>query len=320
MATVDVQGYRCELGELLGAGGMGQVFATDHPRLGQIAVKVIPFALDVSQAARAFDEAEMGARVRHPNVVRIFDHGTSHDGVPFLAMERVRGISLGRLVRTEGPLSLVRIRTIASQLLAGLSAIHRSGLVHADLKSDNILIDLESDHITIIDFGLARPSKTRLRDNDKIVSGTPEYMAPELIRGATITASADFYAVGVILYELLTGTTPFTGGSTGEVFTRHLEDDVVLPSLRCPDRMIPAALETQILQALAKDPAARPSDALAFARAIQRAIPTTTEPEPCFRRVFTTIGPTRPWTHVGALEQATTGRAPIVTELSAALS
>ncbi|HEX7704698.1 MAG TPA: serine/threonine-protein kinase, partial [Kofleriaceae bacterium] len=296
---------------LLGAGGMGQVFASDHPRLGRIAVKLMPSALDVPEVARAFDEAEMGARVRHPNVVRIFDHGMTHDGVPFLAMEHVRGLSLGTLVRTEGPLPLVRIRAIASQLLAGLAAIHREGLVHADLKSDNILIDLDSDHITIIDFGLARPSKTKLRDDDQIVSGTPEYMAPELIRGATITASADFYAVGVILYELLTGTTPFTGGSTGEVFTRHLEDDVVPPSLRYPDRTIPAALETQILQALAKDPDKRPSDALAFARAIRRAIPETSELEPCFRRVFTTIGPTRPWIHVGSLEHATTHRAPI---------
>jgi serine/threonine-protein kinase len=289
---------------------MGQVFAADHPRLGRIAVKVMPSSLDTPQAARAFDEAEMVARVRHPNVVRIFDHGTSPDGVSFLAMEYVRGISLGALVRAEGPLPLAQIRTIASQLLAGLAAIHREGLVHADLKSDNVLIDQDSDHITIIDFGLARPSKMRLRADDQIISGTPEYMAPELIRGAMIMPSADLYAVGVILYELLTGTTPFTGNSTGEVFTRHLEDDVVLPSLRCPDRMIPSALEMEILQALSKDPDARPVNALAFARALRRAIPETTDPEPCFRRVFTTIGPTRPWTHVAA--HATTASVPIV--------
>ena len=305
MVTLDVLGHACQLGELLGAGGMGQVFAAEHPRLGRIAVKVLPPTLvEKSVPGRVRDEAGMGARVHHPNVVRILDHGVTHEDVPFVAMECVSGVSLGGLVRRMGPLSLVRIRTIAVQLLAGLAAIHREGLVHADLKSDNILIDPDTDHITIIDFGLARPSKTMLREDDQIISGTPEYMAPELIRGATITAAADVYAVGVILYELLTGTTPFGGGSTDEIFTRHLEDDVVPPSLRCPDRTIPAALEVAILAALAKDPSARPHDSRAFARAVSSAIPTTIDHELSFQRAFSTTGPTRRWTRTRGLERA----------------
>jgi serine/threonine-protein kinase len=127
--------------------------------------------------------------------------------------------------------------------------------------------------VKIIDFGLARrPGTYPILLGDKMVSGTPEYMAPELIRGEPISAAADLYAVAVILYEMLTGTTPFGGGTTLTIFERQLADEVVPPSLRCPDRTTPLAFERAILHDLDKDAGARDGNAELFAVAVERAL------------------------------------------------
>ncbi len=143
MSSLEILGCTCELGAQIGAGGMAQVFAAHHPVLGHLAVKVLAAELrgDPAIVARMTDEAFAGARVRHSNVVHVLDHGHIADGAPFVAMVRAEGEPLGLLVQREGPLPLPRIRSIAHQMLAGLDAIHRAGLVHADLKSDNVLID-----------------------------------------------------------------------------------------------------------------------------------------------------------------------------------
>ncbi|HET9990774.1 MAG TPA: serine/threonine-protein kinase, partial [Kofleriaceae bacterium] len=231
--------------------------------------------------------------------VRVVDHGETCDGTPFVAMRRLTGVPLGSLIQREGPLALDRIRSIAAQLCNGLEAIHGQGFVHADLKSDNLLLDVAAgDHISIIDFGLARAPHTRLRNDQRIISGTPEYMAPEIIRGEAITTAADIYAAGIILYELVTGSTPFDGGSTNEVFTRHLEDDVVPPSMRCPDRTIPRSLDAAIVHALAKDPRVRPYTIRELRDAVLAAIPVTeaTTQMAAHVPVYTTMAPTRRWT------------------------
>src|SRR3954467_10127960 len=138
------------------------------------------------------------------------------------------GIPLGDLIRHVGPLPLSRIRAIASQILSGLAAIHRAGLVHGDMKSGNVLVDSSDglDRVKIIDFGLARRPGTHLTLlGENLVAGTPDYMAPELIRGEAISVATDLYAVAVILYEMLTGTTPFSGGTTVTIFERQLADE-----------------------------------------------------------------------------------------------
>ena len=156
MATLEILGHDCTLGAQLGAGGMGQVFAADHPVAGPLAIKLLQNQLlsEPLFVERVANEGRAAARVRHENVVRVIDHGMTCDGVPYVAMARVAGVSLLALIQREGLLSLPRIRTVAAQVLAGLAAIHRAGLVHADLKSDNLLVD--GDQLTIIDFGLAR--------------------------------------------------------------------------------------------------------------------------------------------------------------------
>jgi serine/threonine protein kinase len=266
---------RYEPRELVGVGGMGSVFATEALGDRPVVVKLMHDSLltDAHCRARFDDEARTARQVRHRNVVRVVDDGVTDAGVPFVVMERVDGIPLGEVIERDGPLTLPRLRTIASQILAGLEAIHTAGFLHGDVKSDNVLVGA-SDHVTIIDFGLSRPAGTQPRAlEDGLMSGTPEYMAPEIIRGEPIGIAAEIYAVGIIVYEMLTGRTPFAGGTSTEIFERHLLDDVVPPTLRVPHRTIPVALEAIVLRALAKDPEARHHNAGLFATAIERAIP-----------------------------------------------
>ena len=294
MTALEILGHDCTLGAQLGAGGMGQVFAVDHPVAGALAVKLLQTQLlsEPLFVERVANEGRAAARVSHHNVVRVIDHGTTSAGVPYVAMVHVPGVSLLALIQREGLLSLPRIRTVVAQVLAGLAAIHRAGLVHADLKSDNLLVD--EDQITIIDFGLAREASCGDRH---LISGTPEYMAPELIRGDSITPAADLYAVGIILYELLTGTTPFGGGSAATIFDRHLHDAVVPPSERCPDRRIPPALDALVLRALAKDPRDRHADADDLLEALLAAIDEHCDDDVVtITQVYSMAGPTLAWT------------------------
>jgi serine/threonine-protein kinase len=294
MATLNILGHDCTLGAQLGAGGMGQVFAADHPVAGPLAVKLLQNQLlsEPLFVERVANEGRAAARVSHENVVRVIDHGMTSAGVPYVAMERVAGSSLLALIQREGLLSLPRIRTLAAQVLAGLAAIHRAGLVHADLKSDNLLVG-DNDRLTIIDFGLAREASCADRH---LISGTPEYMAPELIRGDIITPAADLYAMGVILYELLTGTTPFGGGTASVIFDRHLHDAVVPPSQRCPDRKIPAALDALVMHALAKKPADRPADADEMLETLLAAIDEQYDADVVpAAHVYSVAGPTLEW-------------------------
>jgi serine/threonine-protein kinase len=290
------------LGDLLGIGGMGQVYCAVGADGSPLALKLLhpAHASDPAMIARLGDEALAGIRVSHPNVVRIVDHGTTATGGAFLVMDRVAGTSLGAILWREGALPLRRIRSITSQILAGLAAIHRAGLVHGDLKCDNVLVDSSGgiDRVTIIDLGLARePGTHPACDDEQILSGTPEYVAPELIRGVPITPAADLYAVGVIVYELLTGATPFAGGDASMIFERQLHDDIVPPSLRCPDRVIPPALEEVVMRALAKDPAARHRDASTFAIELERSMRPDVDDTPRVRArsESSTDSPTRDW-------------------------
>jgi serine/threonine-protein kinase len=284
----------------LGAGGLGRVFAARDAKGAAVAVKLLhpELATDACFAARLHDEARLARMVSHRNVVRMLESGTTGDGVPYLVMRRAAGVSLGALVRTLGPLPMARVRRIATQILEGLVAIHAAGLVHGDLKADNVLV-ADDDRVTIIDFGLAREHAVApawLADG--VVSGTPEYMAPEVIAGGPMTSAADIYAAGVIIYELLTGTTPFAGGSTAVICERHLTETAVPPSLRYPERALPVALEALLMRALAKQPAQRHLNAALFATGIARAIPTTWPDAPSARPLparMTTVVPTRRW-------------------------
>ncbi len=278
-----------ELVDVIGAGGMGVVFDAESDGR-HVAVKLLTTQrLADERALRRFrDEALVGCIVRHPNLAATLEHGDTDNGVPFLVMERVCGETLGTRIQRDGIPSLSRAVTLVQQILAGLGALHAAGIVHGDVKSDNVLVerlDDGRDHARLIDFGLAHvqfavnEEVRRPGPDEELVSGTPEYMAPEVIRGQGSSMASDLYAVGVILYELITGSTPFAGGTPCEITRRHLEDDVVPPSLRC-EGDLPAMLERIVLRALAKAPSERFASATAFAAALGVTMPLLRAAQP----------------------------------------
>jgi serine/threonine-protein kinase len=271
-----------EIREVIGAGGMGVVFEAQLPVGKRVALKLLhPQRVDDERAIRRFhDEAMAGLIVQHENLVSTLDHGETADGLPFLVMERLCGEPLGRRIQRDAVPSPKRAVDIVRQILAGLGALHAAGIVHGDIKSDNVMVETASDGnlvVRLIDLGLAhvqfgaRDEVRRPAKDEELVSGTPEYMAPEVIRGEGSSTASDLYATGVILYELLTGATPFAGGSPQEIVRRHLEDEVVPPSLRCDE--VPPILERIVMRALEKDPAKRFPSADAFASALAVTLP-----------------------------------------------
>lgn len=260
-----------QLGELLGRGGMGQVHVARHRSGALVAVKRVRNTLSADQLVieRLADEARLLRTVKHPNVVRALDHGTGSDGMPFLVMDRAHGTPLNRIIDEHGPLPHERVVAIASQLFAGLRAIHDARIVHADLKSHNVLVD-DIDIVTIIDFGLARTVVDEPTEVD-LVAGTPAYMAPEVIAGGYPTVAGDIYAAAAIVYEMLTATTPFSG-HISEILSQQLCDPVEPPSRRAPGRDITPAIDRVLIRALDAVPAARHPSVAAFAADFHQAI------------------------------------------------
>ncbi len=260
----------------LGEGGMGSVFLADQPALErQVAIKMLrPELVLPMHIHRMREEAVAAGHVVHPHCVGVIDHGLLRDGTPYLVMQYVPGQSLGRLIATE-QIAPARALDLMRQILAALGAVHDANIVHGDVKSDNFLVgELDGrEHVTMIDFGLARLSGTRphlvTETGELLVSGTPEYMAPEVIDGQLPTSLSDLYGAGVVLYEMLTGSTPFPGDSLMDLLVAQRPDgELQPPSRRAPERNIPAALDAVVLRALAIDPAARFQDVAAFARAL----------------------------------------------------
>ena len=260
---------------LLGEGGMGVVYAT-HDKHGAAAVlKRMHRTLQSDPAlVRSFgEEARMLGRIRHHNVVRVLDHG--HDAAgPFLVMSRATGETLSAVLDREGSLAPRRAFAIAAQIVAGVAAIHREGVLHGDLKSTNVLVD-DNDRVTIIDFGLARSIDAGTERTDpawsRVIAGTPSYMAPELFAGAPHSCATDTYAIGVILYEMLTGETVFTGATN--IDEAHRDEPVAPPSRRA-GIPLSAQIDSLLLHALAKDARDRFRTASDLARALDHVAST----------------------------------------------
>ncbi|MEO7729704.1 MAG: protein kinase, partial [Kofleriaceae bacterium] len=224
---------------------------------------------------RLTDEARLLRTVSHPNVVRALDHGKSADGMPFLVMDRAYGTPLHQLIAQHGWLPIERTVAIAAQLFGGLAAIHAAGVVHADLKSHNILVD-DVDIVTIIDFCLARTMATSAATSG-VVAGTPAYMAPEMIAGAHPSVTGDIYALGTVIYEMLTGSTPFTG-HISTILTRQLSEPVEPPSRRAPELEISDAIDRVVLRALDPSPMTRFQSVGELAAAFAAALDDRLEP------------------------------------------
>ncbi|HEV8321578.1 MAG TPA: serine/threonine-protein kinase [Myxococcota bacterium] len=250
--------------DYLGSGGMGAVYLAEHSRIGQaVALKVLhlDLASDAKQVRRFEDEARAAARAGHRNIVQVFDFGELPDGRSYFVMERLKGRSLAALVAGGGMLPVVQALTITREIALALGAAHRSGVVHRDLKPDNVfLVDEDGDTVSVkvLDFGIAKlqrdPGRKGLTEAG-LVFGTPQYMSPEQASGSgDLDGRADLYSLGVVLYEMLAGTVPFKG-QPGEVLARHILKEPPDPRERRAD--LPDAVAEFVLRCLRKVPAER---------------------------------------------------------------
>lgn len=266
----------------LGQGGMATVYlALDEKLEKAVALKVLDAEVAANpRAARRFvQEAKAAAQIRHPNVIDITDYGVAEDGAAYLVMELLRGEDLGATLQREGPMRWSRVGPIALQICAALAAAHRAGVVHRDIKPSNLFrvsVAGDPDTIKVLDFGIARlddPQAAIEPTTAGMILGTPEYIAPEVAAGEKAGPSADIYALGAVMYKLLTGRPVFEADSPAALLHKHIFDPPVPPRRRAPSREIPAAAERVVLSALSKDPADRPPDMMALARAIAGVLP-----------------------------------------------
>jgi beta-lactam-binding protein with PASTA domain/predicted Ser/Thr protein kinase len=253
----------------LGSGGMADVYLCEDLTLGRrVALKVLSsrFARDQQFIERFRREAKAAAGLNHPNLVAIHDWGEI-DGTYFIVMEYVEGETLKELVRRRGRLNGSEALDIGLGLLAAVGYAHRHGVVHRDIKSQNILMD-RSGTAKVTDFGIARAGDSGMTEAGSIL-GTAQYLAPEQARGEAVDERSDLYSVGIVLYEMLTGVVPFTGDTAVTVAMKHVNEVPPEPSEVIPG--MPYALNQIVMKALAKDPALRYQTAEDFARDLRAA-------------------------------------------------
>ncbi len=272
--------------DLIGEGAMGRVYRATQLTLGKtFAAKILaPHLLnDEASHARFASEAHNAASLNHPNCVSVVDYGQTPDGITYIVMEYIHGITLERLITEQYPLARERIVDLVVQVLAALAEAHGLGILHRDLKPENILVQQLRTHgelAKVLDFGIAKLMEEQSTagtglTSQGMVCGTPEYMSPEQARGHKLDARSDLYAVGVILYQMMTGRPPFESASAVDVLHKHLHEEPVPPSqlLGVP----PDPLEAVCLKAMAKDPNNRYASAAEFREELIAAT-TTTQP------------------------------------------
>ncbi|MCB9584997.1 MAG: serine/threonine protein kinase [Polyangiaceae bacterium] len=269
---------------VLGEGGMGVVYEGEQAIGGssrRVAIKTLRDVHDSVLVARFYRECETLAGLAHPNTVRVYDFGETSDGVLFIVMEYVDGKSLSELLE-DGPLAPARAAHIVRQIASALSEAHGQGVIHRDLKPDNIYVVRrgEREVVKLLDFGIARrcrPDGTTQDvklTNDGSVLGTPAYMSPEQFTESTVDQHSDIYALAVITYELLTGEMPYGDANTPwEWASRHMSSEPV--PLVTRGLTVDPAIETVIFKGLAKDPHKRPDTAIEFAEQFDAAIAGT---------------------------------------------
>ncbi len=267
--------------DLIGRGGMGEVYEVQHARLaGRYALKLLPpaFANEHVSVTRFRREADITSALRHPSIVQVIDFDHTPAGQPFLVMEYLDGGDLGQLMATAGAMPLPRVLKIVEQIVSALSAVHRKGIVHRDLKPQNVLLirddDLTQDRVKLVDFGLSKRSETTLLalgssiSRDQTLLGTPRYMAPEQASGRIddIDATTDQFALAAMVYEMLTGTSAFDGDHMAMLLYRIVSEEPIPMGRFVPD--LPAYVEAAVRRAMAKQRADRFASVTDFLEAL----------------------------------------------------
>jgi len=253
--------------ERVGSGGMADVYCAEDTRLGRtIAIKVLHerFSQDREFVERFRREASAAAGLQHPNIVGIYDRGDS-DGAYYIAMEFVEGETLKDVIRREAPMDPGRTISIVKEILAATRFAHKRGVIHRDLKPQNVMIEAD-DHIKVADFGIARASGSDITEVGAIM-GTAQYLSPEQAHGQPVTAASDLYSIGVVMFEMLTGRAPFEAESPVAVALKHVNQPAPSPREFVP--AVPPELEAIVLKALAKDPERRYPDAESMMRDLE---------------------------------------------------
>jgi serine/threonine-protein kinase len=290
-----VLGGRYQLSQVIGSGGMGEIYRARRLHIGDtVAVKVLrPDVVENEKSRQRFyREARAAAMLHHPNAVVIHDFGEDTDGTAYIVMELLLGRSLRQVLVEEGTVNALRCYGIIRQACAALDAGHRNGIIHRDIKPDNIIL-LDSndgvDHIKILDFGIAKLrdqaldtlSMEQRLTNVGTVIGTPHYMAPEQCQGEEADARSDIYSLGVVLYELLTGVAPFLAKTPTGVAIKHVTEKP--RPLRELNPGVSESVGRVVLKALEKDPNVRQQTALELARDFESAIRSESTAETLIR-------------------------------------
>ncbi len=249
---------------LLGEGGMGKVYTATGPDGGRVALKLVKddYARDETFRRRFYREARIAQTVQHPNVVPVIDTG-EHEGLPYMAQRFIEGMSLDEKLKRDGPLDVQTAVRVCTDVAAGLEALWGAGMVHRDVKPANILLD-GSGRAYITDFGLAKDTQGSLLTLPGQALGSMDYMAPEQIRGESVGAATDIYALGCVMYECMCGRPPFAEVQGMRILWAHLQDPP--PDPRSVRADIPEAFSRTLLVALEKDAAKRPQTAGEYAR------------------------------------------------------
>ncbi|GAB4468838.1 MAG: hypothetical protein Kow00124_03470 [Anaerolineae bacterium] len=257
MAENPILNDRYRLIEQIGAGGMAVIYRAQDMVLGRIvAIKVLRPSLvgDPEFLVRFKREAQSAARLSHPNIVTVHDVGQDGPNTHYIVMEHVEGQNLKQLIRARGAFDVDAALAIIIEVCKGVGYAHRAGLVHCDIKPQNILVTPDN-MIKVADFGIARAFTATQTEHEEVVWGSPHYFSPEQAAGEPPTPASDVYSIGIVLFELLTARLPFTGADYNELARAHLTQTP--PSIRDIDPSLPQELDRIIRKVLSKEPSAR---------------------------------------------------------------
>jgi serine/threonine-protein kinase len=307
--------------EKIGEGGMGTVYRAHQTTLDRdVAIKILHAELATNaDAVHRFErEARISTSLDHPNVVRVYLSGRLPDGSLFLVMELLRGRALADVLRLEPRLPLPRVLHVLGQICAGIAEAHDQGIIHRDVKPENVMIitkGREYDYVKVVDFGIARVTRSEEQTQATqagLVVGTVRYISPEGAAGAPTDARSDVYSIGVLAYQLLTGTVPFDAAMPVGVLMKHLHEPPLPIRMRPGTEEVPPGVADVVMRALSKNPIERPADAGELGEMLRDAaraagVPERRMREPSQRTSITRIPQPPPPTPTSAPATSTTG-------------